>query len=493
LAPELAPRTFPQTAADTGSTDAISAIRAGFPRLLLSLLDLLIAVYVGGLLLIALVGGADFGILSFRQPEKPILALLMLVPLRAACTGRSWLPSILRATAGRVAGLWTRARARVPAAVLDTCVIVAAERIASVAVAFLVNLTFEPAITRGFSMPFDNAKFMEIFAAWDSGWYWDIASHGYYFRADGPSSIAFFPLYPMAIWLAAAPFGGGAGVTWIAGIVVAFLAYVAALVAIHRLAFRLLGSREAARRTIVYVVVFPWSIFFTRVYSESLFLLTSVLAVTSAYDQRWWRAGAWGALATLTRPNGILIALPLALLAIVGRPGVRLVGSRAIALALIPLAFAGFCAYAYTLSGDPLGWMSAQTHWGYSLGHRPWQQLQRVIGTFVELGAYDYFFSSALAPIELLQAGTALIFVMIVPAIFRRLGPAMGVYVLASLLVPLSSNTLEGLGRYVSVLFPAFIVVASVTTDRAHEALVVISLAFRTLLLSFFVTWQPIY
>ena len=204
-------------------------------------------------------------------------------------------------------------------------------------------------------------------------------------------------------------------------------------------------------------------------------------------------AGAWGALATLTRPNGILIALPLAVLAIMDRPDIRSLASRTIALTLIPLAFAGFCVYAYTLSGDPLGWMSAQTHWGYSLGHRPWQQLQRVIGTFAEQGAYDYFFGSALAPIELLQAGTVLIFLMLVPMIFRRLGAAMGAYVLVSLLVPLSSNTLEGLGRYASVLFPAFIVVGSVTTDRAHEALVVFSLVFRTLLLSFFVTWQPIY
>lgn len=491
--PELAPRAIPQTAADARSADPISTISSRIPALCLSVLDLLIAVYACGLALIALVGGSDFGILSFHQAEKPILALMVLVPVRVACAGRSWLPNVLRAIAGRVKGAWTNAGPRIPAAVLDTCVIVGAERIASVAVAFLANVTFEPAITRGFSMPFDNVKFMEIFAAWDSGWYWDIASRGYYFRADGPSSIAFFPLYPMLIRLAAAPFGGGAGATWIAGIVVAFLAYVSALVAVHRLALRLLGSREAARRTIVYIVVFPWSIFFTRVYSESVFLLTSVLAVTGAYDRRWWRAGAWGALATLTRPNGILIALPLALLAIMDKPGMRSLASRTIALALIPLAFAGFCAYAYTLSGDPLGWMSAQTHWGYSLGHRPWQQVQRVIGTLVEQGAYDYFFGSALAPIELLQAGTALIFVMLVPMIFRRLGAPVGVYVLVSLLVPLSSNTLEGLGRYASVLFPAFMVVGSMTTPRAHEALVMVSLAFRTLLLSFFVTWQPIY
>ena len=493
LVSEVASRPIAYTAADADSNDRASPMCGRVPLpVLRSVLDVLIAVYSCGLASIVLVGGAELGVLSFHQPEKPILALLVLVPMRAALGGPSWLPNAMHVTAGLL-DTWTRVRARIPAAVLDTLVIVSAERVASVAVAFLANLTFEPAITRGFSMPFANAKFVEIFAAWDSGWYWDIATRGYYFRADGQSSVAFFPLYPMLMRLAAAPFGGGAQATWIAGIVVAFVAYVCALVAVHQLATRITGSREAARRTILYIVVFPWSLFLARVYSESVFLLTSVLAVSAAYDRRWWRAGVWGALATLTRPNGILIALPLALFALAERRDLRSVASRAMALTPIPLAFAGFCAYVYALSGDPLGWMAAQSHWGYSLGHPPWQQLQRVVGAFIEHGAYDYFFATKAAPFELLQASTALAFVALVPTIFRRLGAAMGAYVLVSLLVPLSSNTLEGLGRYASVLFPAFIAVGSMTTTRVHEVLVMVSLVFRTLMLCFFVTWQPIY
>jgi hypothetical protein len=43
------------------------------------------------------------------------------------------------------------------------------------------------------------------------------------------------------------------------------------------------------------------------------------------------------------------------------------------------------------------------------------------------------------------------------------------------------------------VLFPAFMLVGSMTTQRAHEAIVILSLVFRTLLICFFVTWHPIY
>ena len=61
------------------------------------------------------------------------------------------------------------------------------------------------------------------------------------------------------------------------------------------------------------------------------------------------------------------------------------------------------------------------------------------------------------------------------------------------LLVPLSSNALEGLGRYASVLFPVFMLVGSTTSLRVHEAIVIVCLVFHTLFVCFFVTWQPIY
>jgi hypothetical protein len=451
---------------------------------------MLIAFYAIGLALIALLGGGDLGVVSFHQAEKPVLALFLLLPLRAAVGGQSWLAALTQTTAHHLRASW----ARVPRAVSDTLFAVITVRAATVVVAFLANLTFDPAIPRGFSVPFSNAKFVEVFAAWDSGWYWDIAMRGYYLRTDAQSSIAFFPLYPILMRVAAAPFGGSASATWIAGVVVAFSAELFALIAIHRFAERIFGSRQVARRTVLYITVFPWSLFMGRVYSESVFLLTSVLALSRAYDRRWAQAGIWGALATLTRPNGMLIAVPLAILACRDKPSLRHVIARAAALAPIPLAFAGFCAYVFVLTGDPFGWMTAQLHWGYSLGHPPWQQLQRVTAAFIDNGAYDYFFTSDIAAVELLQAATALVFLALTPLVFRRLGAAMGTYVLTSLLLPLSSNTLEGLGRYASVLFPAFFVIAAMaTTAWMHEAIVILSLVLRTLLVCLFVTWQPIY
>lgn len=458
-----------------------------------SVIDLTIAIAAAGLALIVVAGGASFGVLSFHRAEKPILVLLVLVPVRVALGGSSWLTHAIDLARDRAITGWSRLSLRVSAAWADALFAMMTVSLTSWAAAFLANLVFPADTPRGFSLPFGNAAFVEIFAAWDSGWYWDIAAHGYYFSFDGQSSIAFFPLYPMLMRLVAAPFGGGDAATWLAGIAVALGAQLGALVSLHRLTERWSGSREVARRAVLYIAVFPWSWFQASVYSEALFLLTSVLAVSRAYEGRWWRAGWWGALATLTRPNGILVLVPLALLAAADRPGIRGLAARAGALMPIPLALAGFCAYAFVLTGDALAWLSAQAQWGYSLGHPPWRQLQRVIGDLVEHGSYGYFFMSEAAPIELLQVATALMFVVLAPFVVRRVGVALGAYVVVSLLVPLSSNALEGLGRYCSVLFPVFMLAGCITSARTHEAVVMASLVFRTLLICLFVTGHPVY
>jgi hypothetical protein len=455
--------------------------------------DLIIAVYAVSMLLTTFTDGFDLGFISARNPTKPVLMLIVLIPVRLAWGAPSlfserlhpWATSVMQF----VRSLWVRT----PAAVRDTLVTVITVRVATLSATFLGNLVFDVARPRGFEVPFTNAKLVEVFAAWDSGWYWDIARHGYYFRADGESSVAFFPLYPLLVRAVAAPFGGSDQATWVAAILVSLSAYLLGLIALYRLTERVIGSQEAARRTMVCVAVFPWSLFFGRVYTEGLFLLLTVLAVSRAHQGQWAKAGWWGALAVLTRPNGILIAVPLVLMTMCDRPPLRQLARRLAPLVLLPAALAAYSAYVYTLAGHPLAWMAAQSQWDYTVGNLPWRQLIRIVSTFFVHGPYDYFFSSDHAPFELLQGVTALVAVAVTPFVFKRLGVAMGAYMLVSLLVPLSGSSPAGWGRYIAVLFPGFMLVGSFASPRAFEAIVIVCIVFRTLLGCFFVTWQPIF
>jgi hypothetical protein len=454
-------------------------------------LEVVIAVYAAALAL-AVAGAGDLGIFSVTRGEKPLLVLLIAVPLRLTLATPSPLFGPLLA-----ADAWKRLRARafdrVPAAVVDAVFAVAVVRLGSIFVGFVANVVLPPWRLRTTVLPFRTSRFLEIFAAWDSGWYFDIARRGYYWNADSQSSLAFFPLYPMLIRAVAWPFGGSDRALWISAITVSAVCYVLALIALHRFTVRVSGDRETARRAVLYLAIFPFALFFTRVYAESVFLLTSVMAIGEAWDGRWARAGIWGALATLARPNGILIAVPLALLALRGRPSLAVAVRRAAALAPVPLALAGFCAFAWSLSGDPLAWLHAEAQWGYSLGHPPWQLLLSLLGPLLKHGAYDYFFTSSMAPFRLFHGVAAIVFLALTPSVFNRLGPAMGCYVLVSLLVPLSGNALEGIGRYAAVLFPVFMTLGALRSPRAHEAVLITGALFRALFVVLFVTLRPIY
>ena len=458
-------------------------------------LEIAIVLEGAALLGVLLTGGFDFGWVSAHDAAKPALILLVLAPLRLVAGGSTQLLAHARflwdlaprAYARAVA--WVRSRP----AVGDVMFAVLVSRTTSLAAAFLINILFPPDRRRPFVMPFAAEKFAELFAAWDSGWYFDIARRGYYYQTNGQSSVAFFPLYPLLMRIVAWPFGGSDRALWLAGIFISFACFVGALYVMHDLTTRMTGSRETARRAVLYIAVFPFSFFFARVYTESLFLLVSLAAVAAAVRSAWWMAGAFGALAALTRPNGVLIAIPLVCLAFADRPGFRTLVTRGAAIACVPLALAGYSFFIYDLSGHPLAWLSAQQHWQYSLWHPPWRQLLSLASLVEQYGPYDVFFTSRYAPYQIVHGTIAILVLAITPFVFTRLGLAFGAYTLAGVLVPLSASDLQGIGRYTAVLFPLFIVMGTLRSDRLHEAVLVVSALFLAVFAGLFVTLHPIF
>jgi hypothetical protein len=461
----------------------------------LTALDAVVVAYTAVGLLYLATGGFDLGFASVRRFSKPLLLLVVLASLRAAIPRDSWLTRLLKRGGRRIRERFADLQKRTPwaTAALDAAVAVLTVHVVLKGTAFLGNLLFPAARPRPFGMPFTSTKLAETFAAWDSGWYFDIAQRGYHWNPSGQSSLAFFPLYPMLVRAVAWPFGGSDRALWTAGIVLSYACLFLGLAVLHRLSERTFGDREIARRTVLYVAVFPFAYFFTQVYTESLFLLVSVAAVAAARASRWGWAAFFGALAALTRPNGILIAVPLGILALSGHPRTGELARRTAALALVPMGFGAFCAFAYRLSGDPLGWLRAQAQWKYTVGNRPWVELMRLLDGLEKHGPYGYFFSDPLAPYYFLHGMVALAFVALTPSLFTRVGPALGTYVAVSLYVPLSGNALEGIGRYAATLFPAFMLLGTIRSPRVHEALLIASALLLSLLASLFAGFYPIY
>lgn len=436
-------------------------------------LDLIILAYLLALLLFLLTGGFDFGWVRVDGAMWLLVTLALLAPIRLAMPK----PFVF------AQALSTAAFKNVLFALLVT-------RMAMFAVAFNSNVLF-PGPEAGSNLPFRHAKVVEVFAAWDSGWYFSIARNGYYASPDGESSIPFFPLYPLLMRAVAWVLGGSDAAIWIAGIGISVAAFVGTLLALHRFTERMFGDGETARRAVLYLAVFPFSFFLTSVYAESLFLLLSILAMSAAHRSRWWPAGIWGGLAALTRPYGVLLAVPLTCFALAGRPSGRQLARRATAVLLVPLGLAAYCVYIYTLAGNPFAWVEANRHWDYTLGHTPGQRLLEFVLTL-----WRSPYNVLVTPAELYQvfhATTGVLFLTLSPWVFTRVGVPFGAYVLVSLLVPLTSNQLEGIGRYAAVLFPVFMLLGTFRSPRLYDALLVVFSLLFALFVGLFVNWHPIY
>ncbi|MGH2856862.1 MAG: mannosyltransferase family protein [Solirubrobacteraceae bacterium] len=190
----------------------------------------------------------------------------------------------------------------------------------------------------------------------DATYYLEIAAHGY-----GPASahlLAFFPLYPLLIRLLT-PLTASAV---IAGAGISAASFLAALIVTHRLTERELGVR-AADATVLLLSLAPLSLFFTAIYTESLFLALSVGAVAAARAGRWRLACGLGALATLTRPTGVLLIVALALIRVREAPRGRRDPSL-LAVLTLPGALVAYMVALAVRGYPPLTLLTVQRHWG---------------------------------------------------------------------------------------------------------------------------------
>ena len=74
-----------------------------------------------------------------------------------------------------------------------------------------------------------------------------------------------------------------------------------------------------------------------------------------------------------------------------------------------------------------------------------------------------------MARYDALYGVTAIAFLIMTPVVWLKLGGAYGVFMLLNLWLPLSSGVFEGLGRYCSVLFPAFIWLATIRSQSGRN------------------------
>ncbi len=352
-----------------------------------------------------------------------------------------------------------------------------------------------------------DAPLANLAARWDSGWYLGIAVEGYQWNprsgTDRQQNVAFFPAFPLLMRVGGALLGARAtdrgpthvrvsraqraaerlaGRTLLAGWLLALAASFAALCALYRWAAIMVGA-AAARRAAVLLSVYPFAFFFSTAYTESFFLLGSILAFTAVGQGRPLAAGGWGLFVGLLRPNGFLLAIPLAVLAARGR------SARLWAAAAAPgvgmLLYAG---YVWWLTGSPFTWARAHAAWGRT----PLTWAGAVLGPIETLRAEGIVGYVYAAPIDVLNGAAFVLAVALLPVVWRRLGPAPTLFVLVNIVPPLVAGGLMSMGRITATLFPLFVALALVVPAR-HLAAISAGMALvQGLAAALFFTWRPL-
>lgn len=396
----------------------------------------------------------------------------------------------------------TRVRAvdaRLPAVVF-ACHWVIVTVVAAVASNYAVALPEVP--TAGYRLPpltGWQAWLVQPLRNWDGYWYGLIAEQGYAYH---PATTAFWPLYPWMMSL-------GSQVSRVSvelvGLLLSNLAFFLALVALHELV-RGQVNADVAKHTLWLTALFPTAFYFSAVYTESVFLLFSVLAFQQAQRGRWQWAGTAGAFAALTRNAGGLLVVPLLVLVIArhGRNPRR--WPRGAFAVLMPAAAAStYLAYLWLVWGDPFLTFKIQSNWGRSFAlpwhtfAMTWDQLRfdwvsAIISApgWRTLTSYNVRWS--FAEHESLDVAAALVAAMLLVVCFRRLPFAWGLWCLLVLVPPLFSpsqqHPLMSMPRYMLVLFPLFVAWATLLHRRwTRVATYVGCILLLCVLTTQFATW----
>jgi hypothetical protein len=311
---------------------------------------------------------------------------------------------------------------------------------------------------------------------WDSSWYMRIAEEGYRYTPGEQSSVAYFPLYPLAIRAVEAL---GPDV-YQAGVLVTLLCGPLALLLFLRWT-RFRVDEPTALQAGLLLALYPFAFFLYGVmYSDALFLLLVVGAFLLLEKGHLGLAVLLGVVATAARPVAPAVVLGLLVRRLEWR---RQRGERWTALDFLPVLSAlGFVLYMLYLDkqfGAPFAFVEVQAAWGQEPGWRSWLKLS----WFKTVFSPD---SNAETVLRLcLHALLTLGALALVWPTFRRLGWGYGVYCAVLVGIPaVSTKDFMGMGRYLLSAFPLFLTLALLLRDypRVRQGLLAVGAVSLVLL-----------
>lgn len=350
-------------------------------------------------------------------------------------------------------------------------------------------------------------EFFELWVASDAQWYNAIAEQGYpdrgQFDADShtrrPKLIAttdtqlkyaFFPLWPLTIRAAQIVIPNVDA----AGFVAANVLSLAALVILYGFLAHRVGT-SASFWAVVLLAASPFGLFLLVPFSESLFLLLTVLTFVTTERSRWLLTGLCVGLGMITRPNGVALAIVPLVFGVseaVRQPGwLRSQFPRAVGLLVASVPPALFLCHNAVKTGDAFYFTQATDWWGYeesSVWSNLWHNTGLQAAEFTTLPWHGFHRSQ----LDVIVLATSLI----VWLLGLRVVPLhYSAYALAILMIPLlAKDDLMSYSRYALLAWPLFLIPVLWVRDRFRRLwlapLALASLLLQRIAVGEFVNWH---
>jgi Gpi18-like mannosyltransferase len=205
----------------------------------------------------------------------------------------------------------------------------------------------------------------------DTGYYIDIAEHGYkaapYSSVSSRSEVAnwaFFPAYPLLLWLVA--HGRSPEFYLVSGFCLSLAFYGLGAWYLCRLLLQDYDG-ETVTRTMVLFCFYPFAYSLAVFGPDSLLLLTVCAAFYYARRNRWALASVAAGIACVTRVQGVLVVPCLMYLYLENIDFEwRRIDRRFAAVLLAPAGLLGFAWHLGAITGNPLAFIGIQRAWNNS-------------------------------------------------------------------------------------------------------------------------------
>jgi hypothetical protein len=324
---------------------------------------------------------------------------------------------------------------------------------------------------------------------YDAAWYVDIADHGYFYEPMTQSSVAFFPAYPLTVRAVSRLTGD----TALAAILTTALCGAAVAWLFARWCASRLGLGQA-QLAVLLLLLYPYGWFlYGAGYADALCLAATLVAFVLLDADRPLAAGLAGAVATAARPTGIAVVAGLVAVLVARRwssehdgpwlPGrgswgrIRsVVRPRDLGVLASLSGVGSYCLYLWVRYADPVAFVTVQAApgWDQPAGWRTWLK-----EAFFHHLRIDPLTSSVRL---VAQAVLALVFLALIPLVWRRFGAGYGVYTLVAVGLPLwGAGDFQGIGRYLLGAFPVFAAVAGALHERRRASGLVVAVSATSL------------